>query len=95
MGVAYISSVGFSSGGPMHTHYSEAFSNIVLTMEQKRQIDDVIVQFSQKLISIPEMCSRIQSIKSGGSANNDDDIFSYIHIPCSMEELATGVLPHH
>jgi hypothetical protein len=44
-----------------------------LSSEQKRQIDEVIIRFGQKAISIAEMYSCIEKIKG----INDDAIYSH------------------
>jgi hypothetical protein len=57
----------------MKYSHTQPFHNTSLSSEQKRQVDEVIVRFSQKLISITEMYNCIERIKGG----HDDTIYSH------------------
>jgi hypothetical protein len=57
----------------MNFYSQKPFVDMPLSSEQKLQIDEVIIRFSQKAISIAEMYSCIERIKG----INDDVIYSY------------------
>lgn len=69
----------------MNTHRD---TEVVLTADQKRQIDEIIIQFSQKQISIIDMYSRIEAIRF---SNMDNHVFSDVHVFQSRQNIPVHI----
>ena len=56
----------------MNTDYRPPFNDETLSDRQKCEIDNIVICFRKKLISVSDLCSRIETIKFG----HDTTIFS-------------------